>query len=57
MHYVVRIMLQDISILSWIIPLLVSRIYDYYLYSGDKTFIQQNYDRMKSLMDYNVGKK
>jgi len=32
-------------------------IYDYYLYSGDKTFIQQNYDRMKSLMDYVTGRR
>lgn len=27
-------------------------IYDYYLYTGDKTFIQQFYPRMQSLMDY-----
>ncbi|MBL7743402.1 MAG: alpha-rhamnosidase, partial [Chitinophagaceae bacterium] len=27
-------------------------IYDYYLYTGDKNFIAQNYDRMKTLMDY-----
>ncbi len=32
-------------------------IYDYYLYTGDKTFIQQNYDRMKSLMDYVLGRR
>jgi len=32
-------------------------IYDYYLYSGDKIFIQQNYDRMKSLMDYVMGRR
>ena len=32
-------------------------IYDYYLYSGDKTFINQNYDRMKSLMDYVLGRR
>ena len=32
-------------------------IYDYYLYSGDKIFIQQNYDRMKSLMDYVLGRR
>ncbi|HEY5773544.1 MAG TPA: alpha-rhamnosidase [Chitinophagaceae bacterium] len=32
-------------------------IYDYYLYSGDKTFIQQNYDRMKSMMDYVMGRR
>jgi hypothetical protein len=27
-------------------------IYDYYLYTGDKTFIQQFYPRMQSLMQY-----
>jgi hypothetical protein len=27
-------------------------IYDYYLYSGDKSFILQNYPRMQSLMEY-----
>ena len=32
-------------------------IYDYYLYTGDKSFIQQNYDRMKSLMDYVLGRR
>ncbi|MFT4094596.1 MAG: alpha-rhamnosidase [Niabella sp.] len=32
-------------------------IYDYYLYSGDKSFIAQNYDRMKSLMDYVLGRR
>ncbi|WP_245605202.1 alpha-L-rhamnosidase-related protein [Niabella soli] len=32
-------------------------IYDYYLYSGDKSFIVQNYDRMKSLMDYVLGRR
>ena len=32
-------------------------IYDYYQYSGDKTFILQNYDRMKSLMDYVLGRR
>jgi alpha-L-rhamnosidase len=32
-------------------------IYDYYLYSGDKTFIQQNYDRMQSLMQYVLGRR
>ena len=32
-------------------------IYDYYLYSGDKTFIQQNYERMRSLMDYVLGRR
>jgi hypothetical protein len=32
-------------------------IYDYYLYTGDKSFIQQNYDRMQSLMDYVLGRR
>jgi hypothetical protein len=32
-------------------------IYDYYLYTGDKTFIQQNYGRMQSLMDYVLGRR
>jgi len=32
-------------------------IYDYYLYTGDKTFIVQNYDRMKSLMDYVLNRR
>lgn len=32
-------------------------VYDYYLYSGDQSFIQQNYDRMKSLMDYCLGRR
>ena len=32
-------------------------IFDYYLYSGDKTFILQNYGRMKSLMDYVMGRR
>lgn len=32
-------------------------IYDYYLYSGDKTFLVQNYDRMKSLMDYVLSRR
>ncbi|HKZ66762.1 MAG TPA: alpha-L-rhamnosidase C-terminal domain-containing protein, partial [Chitinophagaceae bacterium] len=32
-------------------------IYDYYLYTGDKTFIQQNYARMQSLMDYVLGRR
>jgi len=27
-------------------------VYDYYLYSGDKDFLVQNYGRMKSLMDF-----
>jgi hypothetical protein len=32
-------------------------IYDYYLYSGDKTVILQNYDRMQSLMEYCLGRR
>ncbi len=32
-------------------------IYDYYLYTGDKKFIEQNYDKMKSLMDYVVNRR
>lgn len=32
-------------------------IYDYYLYSGDQTFILQNYDRMQSLMQYCLGRR
>lgn len=32
-------------------------IYDYYLYSGDIAFVQNNYDRMKSLMDYVLGRR
>ena len=32
-------------------------IYDYYLYTGDKNFIAQNYDRMKSLMDYVLARR
>jgi len=32
-------------------------IYDYYLYTGDKKFIEQNYDKMKSLMDYVMGRR
>ena len=32
-------------------------IYDYYLYTGDKTFIQQNYDRMQSLMRFVLGRR
>src|SRR5258706_6706324 len=32
-------------------------IYDYYLYSGDKNFIRQNYDRMQSLMSYVLGRR
>ena len=32
-------------------------IYDYYLYTGDKTFLQQNYPRMKGLMEYCLGRR
>lgn len=32
-------------------------IYDYYRYTGDRSFITQNYDRMKSLMDYVLGRR
>ena len=32
-------------------------IYDYYLYSGDKTFINQFYPRMQSLMEYCLGRR
>ncbi|UYQ95535.1 alpha-rhamnosidase [Chitinophaga horti] len=32
-------------------------IYDYYLYTGDKHFMRQNYDRMKSLADYVLGRR
>lgn len=32
-------------------------IYDYYQFTGDKTFIQQFYPRMKSLMDYCLGRR
>src|SRR5436190_109209 len=32
-------------------------IYDYYLYTGDKTFIQQFYPRMQSLMEYCIGRR
>jgi hypothetical protein len=32
-------------------------IYDYYRYSGDKSFLVQNYDRMKSLMAYVLGRR
>jgi hypothetical protein len=32
-------------------------IYDYYLYTGDKTFIKQYYPRMQSLMDYVLGRR
>jgi alpha-L-rhamnosidase len=32
-------------------------IYDYYLYTGDKTFILQFYPRMQSLMEYCLGRR
>jgi alpha-L-rhamnosidase len=32
-------------------------IYDYYLYTGDKHFIVQNYERMKTLMDYVLSRR
>lgn len=32
-------------------------IYDYYQYTGDKTFINQFYPRMQSLMDYCLGRR
>jgi alpha-L-rhamnosidase len=32
-------------------------IYDYYLYTGDENFIEQNYDRMKTLMDYVLARR
>ncbi|WP_240410081.1 alpha-L-rhamnosidase-related protein [Flavisolibacter nicotianae] len=32
-------------------------IYDYYLYTGDKTFIRQFYPRMQSMMDYVLGRR
>ncbi len=32
-------------------------IYDYYLYTGDTSFIAQNYDRMKTLMDYVLARR
>ncbi|WP_295119449.1 amylo-alpha-1,6-glucosidase [uncultured Chitinophaga sp.] len=32
-------------------------IYDYYLYTGDKHFIRQNYDRMESLIKYVMGRR
>ncbi|GAB4021577.1 alpha-L-rhamnosidase C-terminal domain-containing protein [Spirosoma migulaei] len=32
-------------------------IYDYYQYTGDKTFIQQFYPRMQSLMDYCLSRR
>ncbi len=32
-------------------------IYDYYLYTGDQTFIRQFYPRMQSMMDYVLGRR
>jgi alpha-L-rhamnosidase len=32
-------------------------IYDYYLYTGDKKFIEQYYPRMKTLMDYCLSRR
>jgi alpha-L-rhamnosidase len=32
-------------------------IYDYYLYSGDKSFLQQTYPRMQTLMEYCLGRR
>jgi alpha-L-rhamnosidase len=32
-------------------------IYDYYLYTGDKTFIRQFYPRMQGLMEYCLGRR
>jgi alpha-L-rhamnosidase len=32
-------------------------IYDYYLYTGDKSFIQQFYPRMQSMMEYCLGRR
>ena len=32
-------------------------IYDYYLFTGDKKFIEQNYDKMKSLLDYVMARR
>lgn len=32
-------------------------IYDYYLYTGDKEFIQQFYPRMQSMMEYCLGRR
>jgi hypothetical protein len=32
-------------------------IYDYYLYTGDKNFIQQFYPRMQTLMEYCLGRR
>lgn len=32
-------------------------IYDYYLYTGDQSFISRNYGRMQSLMEYVLGRR
>ena len=32
-------------------------VYDYYLYTGDKKFIEQFYPRMQSLMEYCLGRR
>ncbi len=32
-------------------------IYDYYFYTGDTSFILQNYERMKTLMDYVLARR
>ncbi|MCH5597840.1 alpha-L-rhamnosidase-related protein [Niabella ginsengisoli] len=32
-------------------------VYDYYLYSGDADFVRSNYDRMKSMMSYVLGRR
>jgi hypothetical protein len=32
-------------------------IYDYYLYTGDKQFVQQCYPRMQSMMEYVLGRR
>ncbi len=32
-------------------------IYDYYLFTGNETFIRQNYGRMQSLMNYVLGRR
>ena len=32
-------------------------IYDYYLFTGNESFIRQNYDRMQTLMNYVLGRR
>lgn len=32
-------------------------IYDYYLYTGDKRFIEEHYDAMKTMMDFVLGRR